>query len=161
MVRAAIPLGEAARDTADLQRISPDAEVDERTRNARRRQAGDCRENQYFFRSDGTEPVCTWPGCDPAELCWRLAGFIGINPRGLTLRQLWLMAHGRLEQCRRLLWSHRHAIATLFDGDEAKSFDVKVFAQYGMPGSGAAEPRISGVDDKVSKFLRDGKVTFE
>lgn len=71
------------------------------------------------------------------------------------------MAHGRLEQFRRLLWSHRHAIATLFDGDEAKSFDVKVFAQYGMPGSGAAEPRISGVDDKVSKFLRDGKVTFE
>lgn len=35
------------------------------------------------------------------EACYSLAGQIGIHPRGLTFRQLWMMADGRA-RCRRI-----------------------------------------------------------
>lgn len=34
-------------------------------------------------------------GMDAIESCYSLAGQIGIHPRGLTFRQLWMMATGR------------------------------------------------------------------
>jgi hypothetical protein len=35
------------------------------------------------------------------EACYSLAGQIGVHPRGLTFRQLWMMADGRA-RCRRI-----------------------------------------------------------
>ena len=40
-------------------------------------------------------------GMGAVEACYSLAGQVGIHPRGLTFRQLWMMADGRA-RCRRI-----------------------------------------------------------
>lgn len=32
---------------------------------------------------------------EPVEACYSLAGVVGIHPRGLTMRQLWMMAEAK------------------------------------------------------------------
>lgn len=64
-------------------------------------------------------------GMDPVEACYEFAGMTGLHPKGLTLRELWMMADGRARQ--RRLESY-HLIALAFqDG-----IDVQRFVETGQ-----------------------------
>src|SRR5262245_13624986 len=60
----------------------------------------DPRGERFGFAKLGSQTVCYWPGGNPTDTCYRLAGYCGISPRGLTLRELWLMAAGRRRESR-------------------------------------------------------------
>lgn len=48
----------------------------------------------------GTEIVYIIDDIDGVDAAYELAGIIGIRPHGLTLRQLWKMANGKMRQTR-------------------------------------------------------------
>lgn len=78
----------------------------------------------------------------------------------MTLRQLWWMAAGRLENGRAMMLSHSWTIGKLFDDAKTHPWEFERFLQFGTAASGESEPRSAAVDDKVAEILRSGKVTF-
>lgn len=78
----------------------------------------------------------------------------------MTLRQLWWMAAGRLENGRAMMLSHSWTIGKLFDNGKTNEVDLERFIQFGTAASNVSEPRSAAVDEKVAEILRTGKVTF-
>ena len=80
----------------------------------------------------------------------------------MTLRQLWLMTTGKLEYSRAMMLSHSIAIgkriAQMF-GDSTP-FDHEHFVKYGGLTS-VVEELTAETHEKVARFMREGKVTFD
>lgn len=115
---------------------------------------------RFLFTKINGRSICVWPGCDPIDCCWEIAGFVGVIPKGITLRQLWLMETGMLTRQRRLLVNHGWVIGCLF-GDKVTQGEVESFIQYGYASSGEPEPRRPGVDEKVAQSLKAGHISFD
>lgn len=77
----------------------------------------------------------------------------------MTLRQLWWMATGRLENQRGLLLSHGWVIGLLFGDASVSEAEIDSFLRFGIAAS-QAEPRSAAVDEKAAEILRTGKVSF-
>ena len=62
---------------------------------------------------------------DGVDAAFEFAGIVGVNPRGLTLRQLWRMAIGAMKQKR---LDALHIVCLAFNS----SLDTRKFLEFGI-----------------------------
>lgn len=106
--------------------------------------------------------MCFWPGGHPAEVSLGLAGYCGLDPRGLTLRRLFALAHGRRREERQRIVEQAQWIGILF-GERGTGWAVRQFVRTGeLPdGSDREMPYDPAVEAKVAEIVAaGGKVVF-
>lgn len=101
----------------------------------------------------GSHLVTVIDGLDGVEACYHFAGVIGVRPHGLTLRQLWRMASGRIRQNRFEMFELSSLVWGLSDIDLLQYLYFGRLEETGAGGPSQVPPDIqSMVDAEVEKI---------
>lgn len=108
--------------------------------------------------SDGFRAGCQ---IDAVILCYQYAGAIGIKPHGLTLRELWVMYHGRQKMMRSMVLAQSNLVAIAFTGSASRQALMEFIDTGRLDADSATDPSVENLPydaDAWKQAVRDLKL---